>query len=68
MNNLILENLTDSKPLIAADLIEKNIIYKNYDFFKPFLLIMERTMIQKHLDKLLKEKRIEESDSGYIRS
>lgn len=67
-DNLILENLTNSKPLTAADLIEKNIIYKNYDFFKPFLLRMERTMIQKHLDKLLKEKRIEESDSGYIRS
>ncbi len=67
-DNLILDHLMDSKPLTAADLTGKNIIYKNYDFFKPFLLRMERTMIQKHLDKLLKEKRIEESDSGYIRS
>jgi glyoxylase-like metal-dependent hydrolase (beta-lactamase superfamily II) len=63
---LILNHLNDSKPLKAQDLVEKKIIYRNYEFFKPFLLRMERTMIQKHLNKLLSENKINLVNSGYV--
>ncbi|TXT56369.1 MAG: Hydroxyacylglutathione hydrolase [Promethearchaeota archaeon] len=58
--------LSNTKPLSVDDLTGKNIIYSNYEFFKPFLIRMERTMIQKHLDNLVKENRIIKQYSGYL--
>ncbi len=58
--------LSETKPRTPEDLLEKNIIYKRYDFLKPFLLAIEKTMIQKHFDKLLVEKKIEKKNDGYM--
>jgi len=58
--------LSEAKPRNPEDLLEKNIIYKRYDFLKPFLLAMEKTMIQKHFDKLLVENKIAKKNDGFI--
>lgn len=67
-DDTILSLLSESKPLNPHNLIEKNIIYKNYSNIKEFLLIQERIMIRKHFDKFLQNGIIEKVNSGYILS
>jgi glyoxylase-like metal-dependent hydrolase (beta-lactamase superfamily II) len=62
----ILGELSKTKPRTLTDLLEKNIIYKRYDFLKPFLLAMEKTMLQKHIEKLLLEQKIQRNNDGYV--
>lgn len=64
----ILSYLKEKHPLNGEDLLEKNIIYKNYSFFKPFLLAMEKTMIQKHLERMKIQNTISQYREGYILS
>jgi len=62
----ILSHLKENTPINSADLLEKNIIYKDYTFFKPFLLAMENTMIEKHLKRMRVEDKISQYKEGYI--
>ncbi|TFF63393.1 MAG: MBL fold metallo-hydrolase [Promethearchaeota archaeon] len=62
----ILSHLSKTEPKQPKDLLEKNIIYKRYDFLKPFLLAMEKTMIQKHFDELKEQNKIKPRDDGFI--
>jgi glyoxylase-like metal-dependent hydrolase (beta-lactamase superfamily II) len=62
----ILHYLSKENPKKPKDLLEKNIIYKRYFFFKPFLIAMEKTMIQKHFDELLEQNKIERKDDGFV--
>lgn len=64
----ILYYMNETKPIKSDDLLEKNIIYRNYRFFKPFLLVMEKTMIQKHFEKMVKEDKITHYNNGYVLS
>ncbi len=63
---VILSYLSKMEPIRPEDLLEKNIIYRRYDFLKPFLLAMEKTMIQKHFDELLQRNKIKPSGNGFI--
>ncbi|TXT66413.1 MAG: Hydroxyacylglutathione hydrolase [Promethearchaeota archaeon] len=64
----ILSFLTKEHPTSPEDLLEKSIIYKDYRFLKPFLLVMEKTMIDKHLQKLKNEGKITQVAEGYVLS
>ncbi|TXT67521.1 MAG: Hydroxyacylglutathione hydrolase [Promethearchaeota archaeon] len=63
---MIMDLLSPEEPRNPKDLLEKNIIYKRYEFLKPFLLAMEQTMIQKHFDKLIAEHKIAQEDEGFV--
>ena len=67
-DKLILEFLSESKPLTSKDLIRKNIIYKFNSEFEVFENIAEKVMLDMHFDKLLKNNLIEQIDNGYILS
>ena len=54
-----------SRPIELDNLREKNIIYRKYTF-KDFEIIAELLMIEKHLEKFLKEGIIAEKKRGYI--
>jgi len=54
-----------SRPIELDNLREKNIIYRKYTF-KDFEIIAELLMIEKHLEKFLKEGIIAEKKKGYI--
>ncbi|MHA1256450.1 MAG: MBL fold metallo-hydrolase [Promethearchaeota archaeon] len=62
----ILSHLSEKTPKNSQDLMYKNLIYRKYGVGKDFEVIAERIMIEKHFDKLLKNKTIEKLDSGYI--
>ena len=62
----ILQHLSKEEPMKPKDLLEKNIIYNRYFFFKPFLLAMEKTMIKKHLDELNEKNKIKQKNEGFI--
>ncbi|TFF97961.1 MAG: MBL fold metallo-hydrolase [Promethearchaeota archaeon] len=62
----ILQYLSKEEQKKPKDLLEKNIIYKRYFFFKPFLLAMEKTMIKKHFDELNKKNRIKRKNEGFV--
>ncbi|MBD3214165.1 MAG: MBL fold metallo-hydrolase [Candidatus Lokiarchaeota archaeon] len=64
----IISFLTKERPITPKDMLEKNIIYKDYKFLKPFLLAMEKTMIKKHLQKMETEGIITQDNNGYILS
>jgi len=64
----ILSYMSETTSIKPDDLLEKNIIYRNYRFFKPFLLAMEKTMIQKHLEKLMNEGKIIQDTEAYVLS
>ena len=67
-DKLILEFLSESKPLTSKDLIRKNIIYKFDSEFEAYENIAEKVMLDMHFDKLLKNNLIEQIDNGYILS
>ncbi len=67
-DKLILEFLSESKPLTSKDLIRKNIIYKFNSEFEAYENIAEKVMLDMHFDKLLKNNLIEQIDNGYILS
>lgn len=63
----ILEYFSETKPINPHDLVEKNIVYKNYENeYKVYLLLAEKVMIQKHFDKFLKKNIIQQEGRGYI--
>ncbi|NVM45857.1 MAG: MBL fold metallo-hydrolase [Candidatus Lokiarchaeota archaeon] len=55
-----------SRPIELDDLREHNIIYRKYTAFKDFEIIAELLMIEKHLEKFLKERLIIEKKNGYV--
>ncbi len=66
-DNKILEHFSERKPINPRDLVEKNIVYKNYDNeYKVYLFLAERVMIEKHFEKFLKKNIIEQVKNGYI--
>jgi glyoxylase-like metal-dependent hydrolase (beta-lactamase superfamily II) len=62
----ILSYLSENQPKTSRDLVDKKIIYKKHSQFKDYELIAERIMIEKHIEKLLRERLIQEKDSGFI--
>ena len=63
----ILSRFSETKPIGIDDLYKKNLIYRKYsDYESEYEYISERIMVQKHIDKFLKEKKIVQEDSGYI--
>ena len=64
----ILSYLSEKNPLKPDDLIRKNIIYKRYGLWEAFEITAEKTMIEKHFEKFLKNKIIEKKNNGYILS
>jgi len=66
-DDLILERLSEKNPTTVDDLMQKKIIYHKYnDGFLEFLYVVEKTMLQKHLDKFLKQNVVEVKNDGYI--
>lgn len=61
----ILGYLNPNTPVSAFDLMEKNIIYHKYNYFKDYLVIAERIMIENHFRKLLAQNRIITQGSGF---
>ena len=67
-DKLILENLSESKPITSKDLIRKKIIYKFYSEFEAYEIVAEKIMLDMHFDKFLKNNLIEQIENGYILS
>jgi endoribonuclease LACTB2 len=61
----ILSYLNTKTPVTATDLMGKNIVYNRYNFFKDYLIIAEKIMIENHFQKLLKENKIASQGNGY---
>ncbi len=55
-----------SKPIKLEEFKNKNIIYRKYSAFKDFEIIAELLMIEKHIEKFLKNNLISEENNGYI--
>jgi glyoxylase-like metal-dependent hydrolase (beta-lactamase superfamily II) len=64
----ILQLLSESKPKTSEDLSKKNIVYPRYSEYKIYEILAERIMIESHLNKFLKEEKIEKSNGGYVLS
>lgn len=64
----ILSMFSETKPVSLKDLKGKNLIYKYYSEFQNYEIIAEMIMIQKHFDKFLKNKLIQQEDKGFILS
>jgi glyoxylase-like metal-dependent hydrolase (beta-lactamase superfamily II) len=62
----ILSYFSETNPKNVIDFKNKNFIYKYYSQFKEYEIIAEMIMIQKHFDKLLKNKLLEQKGNGYI--
>jgi glyoxylase-like metal-dependent hydrolase (beta-lactamase superfamily II) len=63
----ILEFFSETHPVTIKNLMRKNLIYANYEMLVPeFLIIMERTMIHKHIDRLIRNDIIAPLHDGYI--
>jgi len=67
-NATILELLSETTPKSAIDLVEKNVVYRNYDKFKGYLLVAERIMIEYHLGYLESKQRVIRDRNGYLRA
>lgn len=61
----ILGYLNPKTPISVDDLMEKNIIYYKYNYFKEYLVIAERIMIQNHLKKLKLNNRVVQIGNGF---
>ncbi|NVM16106.1 MAG: MBL fold metallo-hydrolase [Candidatus Lokiarchaeota archaeon] len=55
-----------SRPIKLDDFKKNNIIYRKYSAFKDFEIIAELLMIEKHLEKFLKNGTLSEDKNGYI--
>ena len=64
----ILSNFPETKPILAIDFKGKNLIYKYYSEFKNYDIIAEMIMIQKHFDKFITNKLIQQEGKGFILS
>ncbi len=64
----ILSYFSESNPKKGIDFKNKNFIYKYYSQFKEYEIIAEMIMIQKHIDKFLKNSLIEKKGIGYVLS
>ncbi len=64
----ILSHFSENTPKNIVDFKNRNFIYKYYSQFKEYEVIAEMIMIQKHFDKLIKNKHIEQKGNGYILS
>lgn len=64
----ILSNFSETKPVMVIDFKGKNFIYKYYSEFKNYEIIAEMIMVQKHFDKFLKNKLIQQEGKGFILS
>ncbi|MBD3194276.1 MAG: MBL fold metallo-hydrolase [Candidatus Lokiarchaeota archaeon] len=64
----ILDQLSERSPTKTEQLKKLNLIYKKYGMFEDYEHIAEMVMINKHFEKLLKEKRVIFEDGGYILS
>ncbi|MFX0071876.1 MAG: MBL fold metallo-hydrolase [Candidatus Hermodarchaeota archaeon] len=62
----ILSHFSEKKAKNVNELIKQNIIYKFYGEFKEYDVLAEKIMIKMHIDKLLKNKLIEQQKDGYI--
>ncbi|UCC18544.1 MAG: MBL fold metallo-hydrolase [Promethearchaeota archaeon] len=62
----ILSYLSEGNPKSILDFKRKNLIYKYYSEFKEYETIAELIMIQKHLDKFIENKLIEQKGNGYV--
>lgn len=62
----ILENFSENKTIKIEDLLNKNLIYKKYNQAEiEYELIAEKIMLEKHIEKFLKEEVITEGSDGY---
>ncbi len=64
----ILSNFPETKPILVIDFKGKNLIYKYYSEFKNYEIISEMIMIQKHFDKFITNKLIQQEGKGFILS
>ena len=65
-DDLILERLSENNPTSVEDLMRKKIIYHKYnDGYLDFLYVAEKIMLQKHLDKFLKQNIVEAKNGRY---
>jgi len=64
----ILSHFSETNPKKGMDFKNKNFIYKYYSQFKEYEIIAEMIMIQKHIDKFLKNNLLEKKGIGYILS
>jgi glyoxylase-like metal-dependent hydrolase (beta-lactamase superfamily II) len=64
----ILSLFSETTPKSIVDFKNRNLIYKYYSQFKEYEIIAEMIMIQKHFDKFIKNKLIEQKGNGYILS
>ena len=67
-DELILAELSETRPKNIEDLSNKNIIYKFYGMFEEYEFIAEKIMFKYHFDKFLKNNVIEPKGNGYILS
>ena len=64
----ILAQFSETTPKSIVDFKNRNLIYKYYSQFKEYEIIAEMIMIQKHFDKFIQNKSIEQKGNGYILS
>lgn len=64
----ILSNFPETKPILVIDFKGKNLIYKYYSEFKNYDIIAEMIMIQKHFEKFITNKLIQQEGKGFILS
>jgi len=62
----ILSYFSKSNPKNIIDFKNKNLIYKYYSQFKEYEIIAELIMIQKHFDKFIKNRLIEQKGNGSV--
>lgn len=63
----ILSRFSETKPINIDDLFKQNLIYRKYSEYEgEYEYISEKIMVQKHIDKFLKEKKIIQENNGYI--
>jgi glyoxylase-like metal-dependent hydrolase (beta-lactamase superfamily II) len=63
----ILTRFSETKPINIDDLFKQNLIYRKYsEYESEYEYISERIMVQKHIDKFLKEKKIIRENNGYV--
>jgi glyoxylase-like metal-dependent hydrolase (beta-lactamase superfamily II) len=55
-----------SRPIELDDFKKHNIIYRKYSAFKDFEIIAELLMIEKHLEKFLKQGIIAKKNNGFV--
>ena len=55
-----------SRPIQLIEFKENNLIYRKYSAYKHFEFIAELLMVEKHLEKFLKNNLISKENNGYI--